>query len=273
VRPCGIPPSRPGSVRYGRRRAVAGRGHREHVHNLFAVRQQPGGPDPSRLGHRRGTCARASLERGTGVRTPAWLALQGRRIWTQHGPSRTLLGPMSQAANNAGPQGGDFSAGSRLQARMNATIRSLNRAAVVIGPPGGRAGRGRDRVPVYALGRRGRACSRGAGAGRVTVPARVTRGADRTSDSAAPRAGPAGTRERQAGRLFREHALATRRRSQPLRRVRLDAGARTRHNRRSGVKCPRWESNPHCDPFKGPASAVWATGAQPFARVAGVSAR
>ena len=36
--------------------------------------------------------------------------------------------------------------------------------------------------------------------------------------------------------------------------------------------CPRWESNPHSDPFKGPASTVWATGAQPFARVAGVSA-
>ncbi len=26
-------------------------------------------------------------------------------------------------------------------------------------------------------------------------------------------------------------------------------------------RCPRWESNPHCDPFKGPASAGWATGA------------
>ncbi len=25
--------------------------------------------------------------------------------------------------------------------------------------------------------------------------------------------------------------------------------------------CPRWESNPHWDPFKGPASAGWATGA------------
>src|SRR6476619_7911582 len=29
--------------------------------------------------------------------------------------------------------------------------------------------------------------------------------------------------------------------------------------------CPRWESNPHWDPFKGPASADWATGAQPGA--------
>ena len=26
--------------------------------------------------------------------------------------------------------------------------------------------------------------------------------------------------------------------------------------------CPRWESNPHCGPFKGPASAGWATGAR-----------
>lgn len=27
------------------------------------------------------------------------------------------------------------------------------------------------------------------------------------------------------------------------------------------ARCPRWGSNPHCGPFKGPASADWATGA------------
>jgi signal transduction histidine kinase len=43
----------------------------------------------------------------------AWLALEGLRIWIEHGPSRTLLGPMSHAAYNAGPQGGDFRAGYR----------------------------------------------------------------------------------------------------------------------------------------------------------------
>ena len=32
--------------------------------------------------------------------------------------------------------------------------------------------------------------------------------------------------------------------------------------RAGGRWCPRWGSNPHWDPFKGPASAGWATGAE-----------
>jgi signal transduction histidine kinase len=43
----------------------------------------------------------------------AWLALEALRLWVEHGPSRTLLGSISHAAYNAGPQGGDFPAGYR----------------------------------------------------------------------------------------------------------------------------------------------------------------
>jgi hypothetical protein len=32
-------------------------------------------------------------------------------------------------------------------------------------------------------------------------------------------------------------------------------------NQRAGPRCPRWDSNPHSNPFKGLASAGWATGA------------
>ena len=51
------------------------------------------------------------------------------------------------------------------------------------------------------------------------------------------------------------HRLTTRRCSRP----RADrCGAREG----SSGRCPRWGSNPHWDPFKGPASAGWATGAE-----------
>ena len=44
------------------------------------------------------------------------------------------------------------------------------------------------------------------------------------------------------------------------RQERVDAGQRRVEGCAS--RCPRWGSNPHWDPFKGPASAGWATGAE-----------
>jgi signal transduction histidine kinase len=43
----------------------------------------------------------------------AWLALTGLRIWIEHGPSPTLVGPAGHAAYHAGPQRGEYAAAYR----------------------------------------------------------------------------------------------------------------------------------------------------------------
>ena len=48
----------------------------------------------------------------------AWLGLEAVRIWTEHGPSATLVGPISHAAYHAGLQTGDVALGYRALRRV-----------------------------------------------------------------------------------------------------------------------------------------------------------
>ncbi|WP_433505549.1 AAA family ATPase [Pseudonocardia halophobica] len=48
----------------------------------------------------------------------AWLGLEALRIWTEHGPTPTLLGPACHAAYAAGSQHGDYAAGYRAMRRI-----------------------------------------------------------------------------------------------------------------------------------------------------------
>ncbi len=48
----------------------------------------------------------------------AWLSLEALRIWLEHGPGRTLLGPASVAAFAAVAQRGDYAAGYRAMRRI-----------------------------------------------------------------------------------------------------------------------------------------------------------
>jgi signal transduction histidine kinase len=48
----------------------------------------------------------------------AWLALKGLRIWIEHGPSHTLVGPAGHAAYHAGLQRGNYAAGYRALRRI-----------------------------------------------------------------------------------------------------------------------------------------------------------
>ena len=50
--------------------------------------------------------------------TVAWLGLEGVRIWLDHGPGRTLLGPASHAAVAAAALRGDYAAGHRAFQRI-----------------------------------------------------------------------------------------------------------------------------------------------------------
>jgi signal transduction histidine kinase len=55
---------------------------------------------------------------GTELGTVAWLGLEGVRIWLEHGPSRTLVGPASHAAFAAVAMRGDYGAGHRAYRRI-----------------------------------------------------------------------------------------------------------------------------------------------------------
>jgi signal transduction histidine kinase len=48
----------------------------------------------------------------------AWLALEALRIWIEHGPCPTLVGPAAHAAYHVGPQRGDYAAGYRALRRI-----------------------------------------------------------------------------------------------------------------------------------------------------------
>jgi signal transduction histidine kinase len=48
----------------------------------------------------------------------AWLGLEALRIWIEHGPGPTLVGPVGHAAYHAGPQRGDFAAAYRALQRI-----------------------------------------------------------------------------------------------------------------------------------------------------------
>ncbi|HWH92270.1 MAG TPA: hypothetical protein VNT03_00280, partial [Baekduia sp.] len=48
----------------------------------------------------------------------AWLALEALRIWIEHGPCPTLVGPAGHAAYHVGPQRGDYAAGYRALRRI-----------------------------------------------------------------------------------------------------------------------------------------------------------
>ncbi len=48
----------------------------------------------------------------------AWLSLEALRIWVEHGPARTLLGPASHAAFAAVALRGDYAAGYRAMRRI-----------------------------------------------------------------------------------------------------------------------------------------------------------
>jgi hypothetical protein len=48
----------------------------------------------------------------------AWLALEALRIWIEHGPGPTLVGPAGHAAYHVGPQRGDYAAGYRALRRI-----------------------------------------------------------------------------------------------------------------------------------------------------------
>ena len=55
---------------------------------------------------------------GTELATVAWLGLEAVRIWLEHGPGRTLVGPASHAAFAAVAMRGDYTAGSRAYGRI-----------------------------------------------------------------------------------------------------------------------------------------------------------
>ena len=48
----------------------------------------------------------------------AWLSLEALRIWIEHGPARTLVGPASTAAFAAVALRGDYAAGYRAVRRI-----------------------------------------------------------------------------------------------------------------------------------------------------------
>ena len=48
----------------------------------------------------------------------AWLSLEALRIWLEHGPARTLVGPASHAAFAAVALRGDYAAGYRALRRI-----------------------------------------------------------------------------------------------------------------------------------------------------------
>ena len=48
----------------------------------------------------------------------AWLSLEALRIWIEHGPARTLVGPASIAAFAAVALRGDYAAGYRAMRRI-----------------------------------------------------------------------------------------------------------------------------------------------------------
>ena len=55
---------------------------------------------------------------GTELATVAWLGLEAVRIWLEHGPGRTLVGPASHAAFAAVAMRGDYAAGYRAYRRI-----------------------------------------------------------------------------------------------------------------------------------------------------------